>query len=213
MRHLMLFCAALCSLGLSARAAQAQVREAPTPSPPPPGLTAPTRLQLVASFPDRQITGVAVSQDGRIFVNLPRWTQDVPVSVGELKDGGITPYPDRDWNGWRNGSHLPAKDHFICVQSVVADGTGALWVLDPASPGLSGPVIDGPKLVKIDLKTNKVAKVFAFDAAVAPAGSYLNDVRFSPDGKFGYLSDSGKTGRAGRDRSDHRHRPPRAGRR
>jgi sugar lactone lactonase YvrE len=194
MRYACVYCAAMLGLGLTAEPARAQIRDTPAPSPPPPGLAAPATLQLVARFPDRQITGIAVSENGRIFVNLPRWTQDVPVSVGELKDGGIVPYPDQGWNDWRNDRHLTPKDHFICVQSVVADGAGALWVLDPASPGLSGPVQDGPKLVKIDLKTNKVAKIFSFDAAVAPSGSYLNDVRFSPDGKFAYMSDSGATG-------------------
>ena len=28
------------------------------------------------------------------------------------------------------------RDHFVCVQSVVADNRGNLWVLDPASPGI-----------------------------------------------------------------------------
>jgi sugar lactone lactonase YvrE len=187
-------CAILILLGASGGLARAQIRDTPTPSPPPPGLTPPAKLQLVAGFADRQITGLAVTEDGRIFVNLPRWSQDVPVSVGELKNGAIVPYPNQAWNAWRNSEHLPPQTHFVCVQSVVADGAGSLWVLDPAAPGLAGPVKDGPKLVRIDLKTNKVAKIYPFDAAVAPAGSYLNDVRFSPDGKFGYLSDSGKTG-------------------
>jgi sugar lactone lactonase YvrE len=194
MRHFPTCCAVLLSLGSAGHAARAQIRDAPNPSPPPPGLTAPARLQLVAQFPDRQITGIAVSGTGRIFVTLPRWTQDVPVSVGELKNGEIVPYPDQGWNDWRRGKPLSPKDHFVCVQSVVADGTGALWVLDPAAPGLRGPVKDGPKLVEIDLKTNKIAKVFSFDEAVAPPGSYLNDIRFSPDGKFGYISDSGAKG-------------------
>ena len=55
-------------------------------------------------------------------------------------------------------------------------------------------VADGPKLVEIDLKTNKPARVIAFDEDVAPQGSYLNDVRFSPDGKTAYMTDSGAVG-------------------
>jgi sugar lactone lactonase YvrE len=181
-------------LTLASAPALAQVRDTPSPSPPAPSLTAPAKLQLVAHFQDQQITGVAVSDDGRIFVNLPRWTVDVPISVGVVKDGAIAPYPDASWNAWRNAAHLRPADHFICVQSVVADGLGSLWVLDPASPAMSGPVKGGPKLVRIDLKTNKVVKVIHFDGSLAPAGSYLNDVRFSPDGKIGYISDSGVQG-------------------
>jgi hypothetical protein len=41
---------------------------------------------------------------------------------------------------------------------------------------------------------NKVAQVNRFDETVAPQGSYLNDVRFSPDGRHAYLTDAGAEG-------------------
>src|ERR1700710_2224598 len=72
-------------------------------------------LTHVASF-DQQVTGVAVSKDGRIFVNFPRWEKDVPISVAEvMKDGKLRPYPDTDWNSWSNLKPLSVKDHFVCV--------------------------------------------------------------------------------------------------
>ena len=150
-------------------------------------------LAPVASFP-HQVTGVAVSADGRIFVNFPRWTEDAPVSVAELKDGKAVPYPDADWNSWRNArkDELDPKTHFVCVQSVVTDGRGRLWVLDPAAPALEQVVKGGPKLVAIDLASNKVVRTIPFDERVATQGSYLNDIRFSPDGRWGYLTDSGR---------------------
>lgn len=153
-------------------------------------------LQLVASF-EHQVTGVAVAADGRIFVNFPRWTEDAPISVAELTSGGeIKPYPDEEWNSWRNAkkNQISAGDHFVCVQSVVTDARGNLWVVDPAAPATAAVVPGGPKLVRIDLTTNKVAQVIRFDETVAPQGSYLNDVRFSPDGKHAYLTDSGAKG-------------------
>ena len=55
-------------------------------------------------------------------------------------------------------------------------------------------VKDGPKLVEIDLKTNKPARTIAFDESVAPQGSYLNDVGFAPDGRTAYITDSGARG-------------------
>src|SRR5688572_3570267 len=59
-------------------------------------------FEQIARF-DHQVTGVAVSQDGRVFVNFPRWTEDSPVSVAEvMKDGSTRPYPDERWNSWRN---------------------------------------------------------------------------------------------------------------
>ncbi len=39
-----------------------------------------------------------------------------------------------------------------------------------------------------------MAQTFAFGTDVAPHGSYLNDVRLSPDGKTAYITDSGATG-------------------
>lgn len=162
-------------------------------SPPALAQAGGATLQQVASFA-HQVTGVAVAKDGRIFVNFPRWTEDAPVSVGEVKGGKVVPYPDEAWNAWRNArqDELTPNDHFVCVQSVVADGRGSLWVLDPAAPAMEQIVKGGPKLVQIDLATDKVVKTFPFDERSAPAGTYLNDIRFSPDGRWGYLTDSGR---------------------
>ena len=165
------------------------VARAQTPQPP-------LRLQEVAAF-DHQVTGVAVSADGRIFVNFPRWTEDSPVSVAEVgRDGTLKPYPDEKWNSWRNsGGPTPSpRDHFVCVQSVVADNRGNLWVLDPASPGIDKVIPGGPKLVRIELANNRVAQVIHFGEDVALQGSYLNDVRIHPDGTTAFITDSGARG-------------------
>jgi sugar lactone lactonase YvrE len=153
-------------------------------------------LEQVATF-EHQVTGVTVSENGRIFVNFPRWTEDSPVSVAEVtKDGSIKPFPDEEWNAWRNArkDEISPREHWVCVQSVIADGRGNLWVLDPGAPA-QGTIVQGaPKLVRIDLASNKVAQTITFDESVAPQGSYLNDVRFSPDGSHAYITDSGAKG-------------------
>lgn len=153
-------------------------------------------LVQVASF-DHQVTGVTVSRDGRIFVNFPRWTDDAPLSVAELRaDGTLRPYPDEQWNSWRNSKamEMDVGAHFVCVQSVVADAHGALWVLDPAAPGNEKILEGGPKLVRIDLATDRVTRVIRFAEDVALQGTYLNDIRISPDGRYGYITDSGTRG-------------------
>lgn len=156
------------------------------------------KLEEAAAFP-HQATGVACSADGRVFVNFPRWTEDAPVSVAEvLKDGQLKPYPDEEWNTWRNAPAVPGaikpQDHFVCVQSVVCDGRGNLWVLDPAAPNIEKVVAGGPKLVRISLATNKVEQVIRFGEDAALQGSYLNDVRFHPDGRTAFITDSGARG-------------------
>ncbi|WP_245292901.1 SMP-30/gluconolactonase/LRE family protein [Pararhizobium arenae] len=154
------------------------------------------RLEKVATF-DHQVTGVTVAEDGRIFVNFPRWSEDVPVSVAEvMTDGSIRPYPNEEWNTWRNSkmSEISPKDHFVTVQSVVADGRGSLWVVDPAAPNSEKTVRNGPKLVQIDLKANAVRRIYLLGPDVAGPASYLNDVRIAPDGAFAYFTDSGVPG-------------------
>lgn len=153
-------------------------------------------LELVKRF-DHQVTGVSVSENNRIFVNFPRWTEDTAVSVAELKqDGSVVAYPDEEWNAWRNArkDEVSPEDHWVCVQSIVADGRGSLWVLDPAAPAQAHMVSGGAKLVQIDLASNEAVRTIAFDEDTAPQGSYLNDVRFSNDGKYAYITDSGVVG-------------------
>ena len=149
---------------------------------------APEKLELVAES-ERQWTGVAVSDGGRLFVNYPRWSDDVPVSVAELVDGQPVPYPSEAWNTWAPGKD-PAT-HFVCVQSVTVDDQGFLWILDPANPKFGGVVPGGPKLLKVDLTKDRIVATFRFDEKVAPSNSYLNDMRIDTGRGVVYLSESG----------------------
>lgn len=78
-----------------------------------------TELQEVASFPHQQVTGVAVSKSGRVFVNFPNWSDEHTISVAELVDGKPKAFPNDDWN--KAGA---AESHFVCVQSVYVDPNG-----------------------------------------------------------------------------------------
>ena len=153
-------------------------------------------VEHVATFTQpHQVTGVAVSPTGRVFVNFPRWEEDVAISVAEIgRDGTITPYPDAAWNSFRNTAPTEPGQRFVCVQALACDPHGDLWVVDPAAPGLTLEVKGGPKLVQIDLAQNKVKRVLAFDENVAPQGSYLNDIRFTPDGTRAVMTNSGQPG-------------------
>jgi len=145
-------------------------------------------LQEVASFPNQQISGVGVSQkSGRIFVNFPNWSDDHTISVAEIVNGAPKPFPNDEWN--KPGD--PAS-HFVCVQSVVVDDQDNLWILDPASPKMQGIVKGGPKLIKVDLGTNKVVQKIPFGDDVAPNKSYLNDVRIDSRNGKAFITDSGK---------------------
>lgn len=155
-------------------------------------------LQEVASFADKQLTGVGVSiSSGRIFVNFPYWSDDHSISVAEIVNGQPKAFPNDEWNKFavgrtRGGAPGPAGSHFVCVQSVVVDDQDNLWVLDPAAPKMQQIVKGGPKLVKIDLATNQVMQTIPFGEDVAPKKSYLNDVRIDTRTNTAFITDSGK---------------------
>ena len=145
-----------------------------------------TELQEVASFPDKQLTGVGVStRSGRIFVNFPYWSDNHSISVAEIVNGQPKAFPNDEWN--KAG---PAGWHFICTQSVVVDDQDNLWVLDPAAPKMQEIVKAGPKLVKIDLATNQVVQTIPFGEDVAPKKSYLNDVRIDTRTNTAFITES-----------------------
>lgn len=145
-------------------------------------------LKEVASFPDQQLTGVGVStKSGRVFVNFPYWSDEHSISVAEIVNGQPKAFPDEEWN--KPGS--PAS-HFVCVQSVIVDDQENLWVLDPASPKMQEIIKGGPKLVKIDLHSNQAVQTIPFGEDIAPANSYLNDVRVDTRSQTAFITDSGK---------------------
>jgi hypothetical protein len=59
------------------------------------------------------VTGVTVSETGSIFVNVPRCSEDLPVSVAEVARRTTKPYPNDEWNTWRNlrMSEVSPEDH------------------------------------------------------------------------------------------------------
>lgn len=135
------------------------------------------KLEVVATFPGAMPTGVTVSDDGRIFVNFPKWGDNVEYTVAEVKNGKTQPYPDAAINKF--GETDKPEDKLVSVQSVVVDPTGKrLWILDTGSVGFGPVTPGGAKLIAVDLNTNKVIKKIIFPNDVALVTSYLNDVRF-----------------------------------
>lgn len=153
------------------------------------------KLETVALFDKAMPTGVTVSQSGRIFVNFPRWGDDVEYAVAEIKDGKAVAYPNADINKVPPPGKL--ETGFVCVQSVVVDPKDRLWVLDAGAVKMGRSELGGPKLVGIDLQKNAVFKTIVFPREVASATSYANDVRFDlKRGKAGmaYVTDSSREG-------------------
>lgn len=154
-------------------------------------------LEPVAYFYYAMPTGVTVSQSGRIFVNYPKWGDDVKFTVAEIIDGEAIAYPNEEFNQPDSDAD---PDALVSVQSVVVDPADRLWILDTGSPLFKETEYGGPKLVCVDLETNEVAKTILFPQDVALSTSYLNDVRFDlrrGEGGIAYITDSAQKGANG----------------
>jgi sugar lactone lactonase YvrE len=156
-------------------AATASLAATPLAGPAHAGGSTAGRYTVVARLWGAMPTGVTVSRHGRIFVNFPRWGDDVPFTVAELRGGKPVAYPDAEVNR-QDAADLAG--HFQSVQSVVADAADRLWILDTGSPLFAGSAYGGPKLVAVDLRTNRIVRKILFPPEVVPANSYVNDVRF-----------------------------------
>jgi sugar lactone lactonase YvrE len=134
---------------------------------------------------EKQWTGVAVSREGRVFVNYPNWSSNVPVSVAEIINGVPRAYPDMSWNQ-RTGKHS-----FNAVQSVFVDKKNRLWVLDTNNAQFKGVAEEGPVLYAFNLEDNNLIQAYHFSQETYASNSYFNDVRIDTKKEIAYMTDSG----------------------
>lgn len=117
---------------------------------------------------------IAVSEQGRIFFTFhPEARPDV--NVAEWVNGEAVPYPE----------DLPEDLAYQSVLSVRIDRQNRLWILDNANHG-----IGTPRILAIDLSTDKVVHRHDFPSGIAGIGSHLNDFQVSPEGTKIYIADA-----------------------
>ncbi|PWV56554.1 L-dopachrome tautomerase-related protein [Chitinophaga sp. S165] len=149
-------------------------------------------LEVVFADSTYQLTGVAVTADGRVFANYPYWLDKHSYSVVEVKNGKPVPYPDETWNSFKKGED--GQNKFVCVQAVVADDKGFLWIVDAAGIGLGKVYGKSNKLVKIKLAANKIERIYRFPESVAGEDSYINDIRIDNTTGYAYMTSSSNGG-------------------
>jgi Major royal jelly protein. len=155
------------------------------------------KLIPVADLGKRRAIGVSVSSDNRLFVSFPNRAEAYKYGLTEIIDGKPLPYPNEEWNAHSGDS----AGRFINVQDLYVDTEDNLWVLD-SKPAPKGSIFGGQpgealpnegafKLLKIDLTSNQVERVYTFeDIDKRTAG--LNDMRIDTDKNLAYLSDPGR---------------------
>ena len=132
-------------------------------------------LESVHKFNDAMPTGVTESKQGRLFVNYPKWGDEVVFTVGELRNGEAVAYPDQATNDTDPNDPAAA---LVSVQSVVVDPLDRLWILDTGSPLFQPTEEGGPKLLCVDLTNDTVIQTIIFPQDVALPTTYLNSQRY-----------------------------------
>ncbi len=151
-------------------------------------------VSIAARFSGATPIGVVVSKTGRIFMSFPRAFDQGPYCVAEIKNGKSSAYPNTAIN--RVG-HAAQASKLVSVQGLTVDAKDRLWLLDLGVVKTNPVSFGGPKLVCVDLATNKVIQKILFPVEIAGPNAYLNDVRVDlRRGKAGtaFISDSSEKG-------------------
>ncbi|KMQ65308.1 hypothetical protein ACM39_16650 [Chryseobacterium sp. FH2] len=145
-------------------------------------------LNVVATTSEPNWNGIAVSNDKRIFADFPRWEKGNNPSLIELKDGKEVAFPSNEWNEWQPDKKTETA--FVSLNShYINRNDNHLWVTDAGEELGKDRVTGAPKLVEINLNSNKVVNVFLFGGQYAPSGGHLNDIRVLGDDVF--ITESG----------------------
>lgn len=155
------------------------------------------RLVTFASFDKSRPNSTAVSYDNRVFAAFPnRGDSELFFPVVEFINGSPIPYPNKNWN------RLDGKkeNRFYVILDLFIDNKNKLWVLDGLPAPKGSIVSDGKeqkekegyfKLVKIDLSSDKVERIYHFeDINLKTSG--INDIVVDTDKNLAYLSDPGE---------------------
>lgn len=121
------------------------------------------------------IGNVAVNRDGRVFFTVHPESRPQGNKLLEYVNGAAVPYPSL-----RQQSEL-----FDTPLGVAIDRFDRLWVIDHGNHGLRPA-----RIVAIDLVSGQVLRNQFFDATIAPAGSILQDLQVSADGRTIVIADT-----------------------
>lgn len=131
-------------------------------------------LEEFFAYPE-PIGNVAVSHDGRVFFTVHPESRPQGNRLLEIVAGAAMPYPD--------GASQPTL--FNTVLGLVIDRRNILWTIDHGNHGFGEA-----RLLAFDLASGEVVLDHRFGDDIAPAGSFLQDVQVSPDGRTVVIADA-----------------------
>ena len=131
-------------------------------------------LEEVLSYAE-PVGNVAVNRDGRIFFTVHPESRPQGNKVLEFVGGAAVPYPSR----------IAQQDIFDTVLGIAIDRLNRLWTIDHGNHGMRTA-----RIVAIDLDTEKILRQQSLDSSIAPAGSFLQDLQVSADGRTVVIADA-----------------------
>ncbi|MDQ1095881.1 MULTISPECIES: L-dopachrome tautomerase-related protein [Chryseobacterium] len=140
----------------------------------------------------KEAAGIAVSDDGRVFLALPRGGENHNLpSVVEMTGQKMTAFPNEEINKNINSDY---DSHLVSVLGITIY-QNTLWILDQGKRAGLEDIPDGStKVVAVDINTRKVIKNIPIPKPFFRETMQLNDLRFDPThGKQGmvYITNNG----------------------
>jgi sugar lactone lactonase YvrE len=131
-------------------------------------------LEEVLSYP-QPIGNVAVNAVGRVFFTVHPEARPQGNKLLEYIDGASVPFP--------NGRSQ--VDLFDTVLGVAVDQQNRLWTIDHGNHGMRTA-----RLLAFDLENGELIHDQRFTSDIAPAGSFLQDLQVSADGRTVVIADA-----------------------
>jgi len=131
-------------------------------------------LEEFLGYPE-PIGNVALSPDGRLFFTVHPESRPRGNRLLEYVDGASVPFP--------SGAAQPQL--FDTVLGLVVDDYNRLWTIDNGNHGFGSA-----RLLAFDLASGEVVHDHRFARDAAPAGSFLQDLRVSDDGRTVFIADA-----------------------
>lgn len=131
-------------------------------------------FEEVLSYPE-PIGNVAVNREGHIYFTVHPESRPQGNKLLRYVDGASIPFPDVQ------------SQHrlFDTVLGVVIDRQNRLWTIDHGNHGMRSA-----RLLAFDLESGDLIHDQSFDETIAPAGSFLQDIQVSADGRTVVIADA-----------------------
>ncbi|MDF1821085.1 MAG: L-dopachrome tautomerase-related protein [Alcanivoracaceae bacterium] len=132
-------------------------------------------LEKVLEYPE-PLGNLAVDDEGRVYFTVHPESRPSGHKVLVWDGEAFAPFPDA----------ARQDSLFQTPLGMVIDRQGRVWTIDHGFHGLGDP-----RLLAFDPRTGEVVHDHRFSGAVAPMGSFLQDLQVSPNGDTVYIADVG----------------------